>query len=233
MLALLVRALRGHGCPDTLYLDNGPTYVGETLRTACARLGITLVHAKPHDPQARGKMERFWRTLRAQCVSLMGPMASLHAVQVRLLAWLDQHYLHAPHAGLLGRSPQQVLDEDVITDERPAMSEQLLHEALTIRQTRRLRTDGTLEIAGCHFELEQGLPRRAEGRRGALAGRFLPRHRGSSTTSSVSSCSGSIRSPMPSAGARTDPSAGSTPSPSIPPATLLKRMLSPKKGGDA
>lgn len=72
MLALMVKAIRGYGCPETLYLDNGPTYVGETLGTACARLGIALVHAKPYDPQARGKMERFWRTLREQCVSVMG-----------------------------------------------------------------------------------------------------------------------------------------------------------------
>lgn len=155
MLALMVRALRGHGSPETLYLDNGPTYVGETLRTACARLGITLLHAKPYDPQARGKMERFWRTLREQCVSLMGPMSSLHDVQVRLLAWLDGHYLLAPHAGLLGRSPQELLDEELLADDRTAPNEELLREALTVRQTRRLRSDGTLEIAGHDFELEQ------------------------------------------------------------------------------
>ncbi len=156
MLALMVRGLRAHGCPKTLYLDNGPTYVGETLRTACSRLGIALVHAKPYDPQARGKMERLWRTLREQCVSLMGPMGSLHAVQARLLAWLDEHYLHAPHAGLLGRSPHDVLHEHLLGDVRPALSEKLLREALTVRQTRRLRGDGTLEIAGRDFELEQG-----------------------------------------------------------------------------
>ena len=60
MLGLFVRALRRHGKPDALFLDNGSTYRGDTLATACARLGITLVHARPYDPQARGKMERFW-----------------------------------------------------------------------------------------------------------------------------------------------------------------------------
>jgi transposase InsO family protein len=34
------------------------------LSTACARLGVSLLHARPYDSQARGKMERFWRTLR-------------------------------------------------------------------------------------------------------------------------------------------------------------------------
>ncbi len=103
MLALLVKAVRLFGLPAVLYLDNGPTYSGDALRTACGRLGISLVHAKPHDPQARGKMERFWRTMQEQCLQHLGPMSSLHDVQVRLLAWLDLHYLATPHAALLGR----------------------------------------------------------------------------------------------------------------------------------
>ena len=55
MLGMLVDALRRWGKPDALYLDNGSTYRGEVLKTACARLEITLLHAKPYDPQARGK----------------------------------------------------------------------------------------------------------------------------------------------------------------------------------
>src|SRR5680860_211417 len=62
MLELFVAALREHGPPKVLYLDNGSTYRGQILATACARLNITLLHAAPYDPQARGKQERFWRT---------------------------------------------------------------------------------------------------------------------------------------------------------------------------
>jgi transposase InsO family protein len=98
MLGILVRALRRHGPPDVLYLDNGSTYSGEILRTACARLGIALVHAKPYDAPARGKMERFWRTLREGCLDHLGEVASLHDVEVRMLAFLDRHYHVSPHA---------------------------------------------------------------------------------------------------------------------------------------
>ena len=118
MLALLVRALRRHGPPQALYLDNGPTYRGNDLRLACERLGTTLIHAKPYDAPARGKMERFWRTLREGCLDQLGAMSSLHEVNVRLYAFLDQHYHRAPHAGLLGRAPGQVWRERAA--ERPA-----------------------------------------------------------------------------------------------------------------
>jgi transposase InsO family protein len=60
MLGLMVRAVRKHGPPDALYLDNGSTYRGQTLSLACARMGTALIHAKPYDAPARGKMERFW-----------------------------------------------------------------------------------------------------------------------------------------------------------------------------
>jgi len=63
MLGLFVRALRREGPPDALYLDNGATYRGEILQTACARLSISLLHARPYDAPARGKMERFYAQL--------------------------------------------------------------------------------------------------------------------------------------------------------------------------
>lgn len=96
MLALMVKAMRDTGRrPGALYLDNGSTYRGEVLQTLCARLGVGLLHAEAEDPQARGKMERFWRTLREGCVDHLGTPRSLHDVQVRLLAFLGQHY-HVP-----------------------------------------------------------------------------------------------------------------------------------------
>jgi transposase InsO family protein len=60
MLGLMLAAVRRSGAPDALYLDNGPLYSGVALRLACERLGITLLHARPYDAPARGKMERFY-----------------------------------------------------------------------------------------------------------------------------------------------------------------------------
>lgn len=154
MLALLVKALRKHGAPNVLYLDNGPIYSGEVLRTACARLGIALVHAKPYDAPARGKMERFWRTLREGCLDHLPPMASLHDVEVRLLAFLDHHYLVAPHASLMGRSPATVFA--TANREADALDEAKLREALTVRERRRVRRDTTISVLGKDWELDQG-----------------------------------------------------------------------------
>ena len=155
MLGLLMRALRRHGVPDALYLDNGSTYRGETLRLACERLGITLLHARPYDPQARGKMERFWRTLRQGCLDFLGDTASLADVHRKVHVFLDAHYHRAPHASLMGKAPGIVYAQgragqiDTLTEER-------LRLALTTRDNRRVRGDTTVSIDGHDWELEQG-----------------------------------------------------------------------------
>ncbi len=154
MLGLTVRALRRHGQPDALYLDNGSTYRGETLATACARLSVTLMHARPYDPQARGKMERFWRTLREGCVDFLGGLTSLHDINVRLWAFVDEHYHRAPHAGLFGRTPASVFEPGPRSAD--ALDEAALRAALTTRERRRVRRDTTVKIDGVDYELDAG-----------------------------------------------------------------------------
>lgn len=146
MLGLFVRALRRHGPPDVLYLDNGSTYRGEALSLACARMGIALLHAKPYDAPARGKMERFWRTLREQCLDLTGSLSSLHDLNVRIFAWVDERYHVTAHGGLLGKTPKSVYGAEPVA--REVIDEARLRNALTVRARRRLRRDNTLSMDG-------------------------------------------------------------------------------------
>jgi putative transposase len=154
MLRVLIRALRLHGKPDVLYLDNGSTYRGDVLRTACSRLGISLLHARPYDPEARGKMERFWRTLREGCLDHLGEVGSLDDVNRRLAAFLARHYHDEPHAGLMGRSPSSAYAPAARTPEY--VDEERLREALSVRERRRVRRDTTVSVLGRVYELEQG-----------------------------------------------------------------------------
>jgi transposase InsO family protein len=154
MLGLLCRAVRRVGLPDAFYLDNGSTYSGVALRIACERLGVTLLHAAPYDAEARGKMERFWRTLREGCLDHVGSPTSLHDINVRLWAWLDQHYHVAPHAGLYGRAPSAVWADAGGVGR--AVDEDQLRDALTVRQRRRVRRDSTVSQDGIDWELDQG-----------------------------------------------------------------------------
>lgn len=65
-LAAALRAgLSARGIPQVVYLDNGSAMVSKQLLRALAVLGIRLTHSRPGQPQGRGKIERFFRTVRA------------------------------------------------------------------------------------------------------------------------------------------------------------------------
>lgn len=154
MLDLIVAALRTHGKPDTLYLDNGSTYRGDVLRLLCGRLGISLLHARPYDPEARGKMERFWLTMRGQVLNFCEGLQSLHDVQVRIHTWLDTHYHRAPHAGLMGKTPHGVYAPE--GREIEMVDEEILKKALIVTETRKVRRDTTISVEGQTYELDRG-----------------------------------------------------------------------------
>jgi putative transposase len=64
--AALPRGLASRGVPSRIYVDNGSPFVSHQLQRICAVLGIRLVHSRPGRPQGRGKIERFFATVRSQ-----------------------------------------------------------------------------------------------------------------------------------------------------------------------
>jgi putative transposase len=154
MLRLFTAALLEHGRPDALYLDNGATYRGDILQIACSRLGTALLHAKPHDAPARGKMERFWRTMRDQALDHVGSLTSLSDIEARLRRWVDEHYHKSPHAGLMGQTPLSVYAPSSRTFDRLDAAQ--LEAALTVITNRRVRTDSTLSLDGVDYEVPLG-----------------------------------------------------------------------------
>jgi putative transposase len=66
LAAALRPALAARGIPEGVYADNGSAFVDAALLRSCASLGIRLVHSAPGRPQGRGKIERFFRTVRDQ-----------------------------------------------------------------------------------------------------------------------------------------------------------------------
>jgi putative transposase len=65
-LDVFEQALLKRGLPRKLYLDNGPAFRSKHLEHVAASLGIALIHSSPYKPQGRGKIERFFRTVRMQ-----------------------------------------------------------------------------------------------------------------------------------------------------------------------
>lgn len=152
LLALLVEALLRYPAPDVLYVDNGSTYRGELLTLALSKLGIRVVHPDPYDPEARGKMERFWRTLRQRMLDFQPPTASLHALNAGLLAWLDTDYHPRKHGGLMGETPQHRFRDGIRGLCAPQTIENLAR-ALEVPHRAQIRKDATFSVGGQLYEV--------------------------------------------------------------------------------
>jgi transposase InsO family protein len=96
-------ALARRGLPRKLYVDNGAAFRSKHLEYITASLAITLIHAKPYKPQGKGKIERWFKTVRgrflANCTA--ATLAELNGAFER---WLNEDYHQRKHKST-GQTP--------------------------------------------------------------------------------------------------------------------------------
>jgi putative transposase len=101
MAAAFRPALQRRGVPRAIYLDNGSAFVDAWLLRGCAVLGIKLIHSRPGKPEGRGKIERFFRTVRDQFLVEVGDgarIADLAEMNRLFQAWVETAYHQAVHS---------------------------------------------------------------------------------------------------------------------------------------
>lgn len=155
-LTVFEQAVRRRGIAKRLYVDNGAAFRSKQLAIVCAKLGIALIHAKPYKPQGKGKMERWFRTVRLQFLPRLGPeqLASLDAMNRALSAWIEGEYHHAPHRGLGDESPA---DKWARVSDGVRLAGADLGEHFLTEQKRNVRTDRTVTLDGVAFEVDAAL----------------------------------------------------------------------------
>ena len=155
-LPVLKEAVLRRGCCRRLFVDNGSAFRSHHLALVCAKLGITLIHARAHHAQAKGKIERWFRTCRMRLLPLLKPadLSSLDALNRRLWSWIEGEYHRAPHRGLEGKTP---LDRwAALADEVRYLGAEIddlfLHE-----EKRKVAKDRTVSLNGVAYEVDATL----------------------------------------------------------------------------
>ena len=98
--AALHNGLTARGIPESIYLDNGSAMIDKQLQRACAVLGIRLVHSRPAQPAGRGKIERFFRTVREQFLVEIGSgreLDDMTHLNTLFTAWVETVYHRREH----------------------------------------------------------------------------------------------------------------------------------------
>jgi putative transposase len=151
-LDCLRQAIAARGIPTRLYMDNAKIYRSPQLARIAASIGILIIHTPPYQPEGRGKIERFFRSVREQFLASLDPKAllSLEQLNERLWHWLDTVYHRREHTALettpllrWQRDIEQVRQLPPATD----MRRLFFH-----RVDRRVRRDSTFLLRNRFFE---------------------------------------------------------------------------------
>jgi len=141
------QALLFRGVPRKLYVDNGAAFRSRHLERICASLGIALVHTPPYTPQGRGKIERFFRTVRSQFLSCFHG-TTLKELNISLDLWIREDYHKRIHSST-GQSPLQRFGRHVEMIRKPPRD---LENHFRKEVRRRVTKDRTVSIDGRLYE---------------------------------------------------------------------------------
>lgn len=146
-------SLLRRGIPKMVYVDNGMVYHCDQIGLACACLGISLIHTKPYDPEAKGKIERFFGTVRSRFFPLLtdNELSSLDSLNNAFAAWLEQDYNRKIHSANemapLDLFMSQASSIRLISD--PAYLEKIFLK----REFRKVKHDSTITLNNLLFEV--------------------------------------------------------------------------------
>jgi transposase InsO family protein len=143
-------ALYKRGVPEILYVDNGSIYANADIAAICARLGCRLCHTPVRDGAAKGKIERFFRTVRERFLCRNLDLSSLGRLNEQFIAWAEDDYNHQLH-GTLQLKPidRYSLDLARIRFVQPGP---FVEELFFAEATRAVKADNTFAFAGMRFE---------------------------------------------------------------------------------
>ena len=141
------QAMLFRGIPRKLYVDNGAAFRSRHLERICASLGIALIHTPPYTPQGRGKIERFFRTVRSQFLPCFYG-DTLEELNISLDLWIREDYHKRIHSST-GQSPLQRFGRHVEMTRKPPRD---LEDHFRREVRRRVTKDRTVSIDGRLYE---------------------------------------------------------------------------------
>lgn len=149
----LRRAILRYGVPERVYVDNGKIYSARQFERICAELGIRASHSTPYQPEGRGKIERFFRTVRQgflqEAVRLqLDTLADLNRL---FWAWLEEAYHHRLHADTKERPAARFAHGpgDIHTVDPDQLARVFLWQ-----EDRRVDKTGCISLLGNRYEVD-------------------------------------------------------------------------------
>jgi transposase InsO family protein len=85
------------GVTPRIISDNGPQFIAKDFKEFIRMCGMTHVRTSPYYPQSNGKIERFHRTIKGDCIRTQTPLSLADAQRIvaRYVAYYNEVRLHS------------------------------------------------------------------------------------------------------------------------------------------
>jgi hypothetical protein len=154
LISDLMMAIQRFGVPLRFYTDNGAAFKSIHLKQVAARLGIHLPHTPAYVPKGRGKIERYFRTVRDQYTSGLRPR-TLEELNAGFQEWLSEYHdtIHSSLAqSPLNRRISQNNGLKQLTDT------QNLDALFRMETEKKIYSNGCIRLKNRQYEITNGLP---------------------------------------------------------------------------
>lgn len=148
-LQVLEQTMFKRGIPERIYCDNGKVFLSDQVKRIGAEIGTRVIHAKVRDAAAKGKIERWFKTVRDHFLDDLGKVDRLSKLNSLFFVWVEE-YNQRKHSGI-GCSPMEkwlksprsprIITESFNTD-----------DLFWLEATRVVKKDGTFSLNAIRYE---------------------------------------------------------------------------------
>jgi hypothetical protein len=156
----LKKALLKRGIPEIIYVDNGKIFSARRLDAVCAALGIRKISCQPYSPEGKGKIERFFRTVREDFLAEpeVQKVQTLHELNKLFWGWLEVAYHQRLHSST-NATPLERWQQHLGHYHRPVDEKELI-ELFLWQVDRKVSNIGLVSVEGIDFEVDGILKQR-------------------------------------------------------------------------
>lgn len=150
LIIALKNAFYKRGIPEQLYVDQGSIYTSAEITLICARIGCILRHAPLRDAAAKGKIERFFRTVRDKFLSHNLDLSSMETLNRQFTVWVEDEYNASVHSAIC----MKPVDRFAIDLKRIKFlpPNEVSDELFFAEDTRKVKKDNTFSFDNIRYE---------------------------------------------------------------------------------
>lgn len=152
LLSTMKLAVSKYGKPKRFNFDNGSNYKNAQINIVAARLGVGVHYCRPYNPEAKAKIERWFKTLKTQWMASLrySEFHSVDEYQSSLNEYVN-NYNNTPHSSLNGLTPMEryLKEADLVKK----LDETFLEKDFLFEIERRVSIDNIVVIDNKEYEV--------------------------------------------------------------------------------